>query len=290
MRPPQRKLSDLFKFSKPRTPGYEISRDFYLSVLASTTQLPTPRQVMCPKGGYGTIPGMMAPLAGSQRHDLERPIVRGVYALSSVDQKTVLKLMVMPRDEAGFEPEPFLRSEVGLAAADEVRHRIAATWHVMQLTFEAFDPKIFPSLDFFLLSARRLAELTDGVVADPICQRYQLPAQVIQDPRSHSDFDVREHLNIVEGASSHTRGLIKFALPELVIQSSSPIATKVLMDVADGIFQGKPLSVGQRHGDFAVSSGNFTHGSWEGIPSFELVPVPSLTLTQALESWSLGAG
>lgn len=285
MRPPQRKLSDLFKFSKPKTPGYEISKDYYLSILASTTGLPSPRQVMTPKGEGGAIPGMLAPLQGATKADLERPMERGIYAIASVDQKTVLKLMVMPRDEAGFAPEPFLHSVIGMESSEEVRNRVAATWHVMQLTFEAFDPTIFSALDFFLLTARRLAELSDGIVADPICQRYLLPSEVFMSPRRNADLDAREHIKVVSGATTHTLGLIKFALPEVSLESSSPLAETFLLNLCESILRGNVLAVGHQAGPFLVSHGGGNLAQWEGIPVLDLIPPRGQSADEALELW-----
>lgn len=284
MRPPQRKLSDLFKFSKPKTPGYEISKDYYLSVLASVSRLPSPRQVMSPKGENGAVPGMLAPLGASAKAELEQPMVRGVYALASVDQKTVLKLMVMPRDEAGFDPEPFLRSAMGQACSPEVRNRIAATWFVMQLTFEAFDPAILPALDFFLLSARRLGELTGGVVADPICHRYLLPSEVLQSPRRHPDLDPREHIVVQRDSTLQTRGLLKFGLSELELQSTSEVAERFLMDSCDSMLRGNVPSLGDKVGPFVVHQAPDQLKD-EGIPMVELALNSGSNIDDALANW-----
>lgn len=289
MRPPNRKLSDLFKFSKPKTPGYEISGDYYLSVLASTPTLPTPRQVLSPKGEHGAVPGMLAPLSATNKAELERAMERGIYALAAPDQKTILKLMIMPRDEAGFDPEPFLRSPIAQAFVEETRTRVAATWNVMQLTFEAFEPTIFPALDFFLLSARRLAEMTDGVVADPICQRYLLPEEVLQHPRRHADLDAREHIGVIKGPRVYTLGLIKFALPELeltdVSVGSQPLAESFLINLCEAILRGNLLQPGALAGPFLVSHGGRNPAQWEGIPVYELIPPPNRTTDECLSAW-----
>ena len=285
MKPPQRKLSDLFKFGKPNTPGYEISKDYYLSVLAATSTLPACRQVMTPKGGGGAVPGMLAPLGSASKEELETPMKRGIYAMASSDQKTVLKLMVMPRDEAGFDPEPFLRSALGRAAPDEIRNRIAATWHVMQLTFEAFHQEIFPALEFFLLTARRLAELTDGIVADPICMRYLLPSEVLMAPRRQEDFDVREHISTVQDSTTHTRGLVKFNLPELSLASQSTVAEAFLVNVTESIFRGNVLSAGSQVGPFLVRQGGLGMAQWDGVPVFDLMPAGNQSIDEALKIW-----
>ena len=289
MRPPNRKLSDIFKFSKPKTPGYEISRDYYLSVLASTPTLPSPRQIMTPRGGGGAVPGMLAPLGASAKAELDQPMTRGIYAIAAPDQKTILKLMVMPRDEAGFDPEPFLRSPIAQSFGEETRTRVAATWHVMQLTFEAFEPSIFSALDFFLLTARRLAELADGVVADPICLRYLLPDEVIASPRRHPDLDAREHISVQLAPRVFTRGLVKFALPELELADVPAdyyeIAESFMINLCEAILRGNVLQPGAVAGPFLVSHGGQNLAQWEGIPVYELIPPPGVSVERALRDW-----
>lgn len=297
MPPPNRSWRGIFKFAKPKTPGYEISKDYYLSVLSSTPTLPRLREVMHPKGEEGAVPGYLAPMGTADKGDLDLPLQRGVFALASPDQKTVLKLMIMPRDEAGFDPEPFLASPVAADFPTEVRHRVAATWHVMQLTFEAFDPTIGPALDFFLVSGQRLAQLTDGVVADPICQRYLLPQDVIQRPRLQQEFDVREHIVVRHNgrsASAHTLGWIKFGLPEIEITGLEPseleLAESFLQHLGQVILRGHPLKVGGPAGPFMVSHGGMDRGRWEGIPVFELLPPAGKSTAQALAEWARDAG
>ncbi len=293
MRPPQRKLSDLFKFSKPKTPGYEISKDYYLSVLAGTPTLPSCRAVMTPKGENGAIPGMLAPLGGKDKSVLEAPMQRGVYAIAAPDQKTILKLMIMPRDEAGFDPEPFLRSPIAQSFGDETRTRVAATWHVMQLTFEAFEPSIFPALDFFLLTARRLAELTGGVVADPICQRYLLPEQVICSPRRRPELDAREHIVFrptTRREGLYTFGMVKFALPEIelpdVPTSHLLLAESFLLNLCEAILLGNVLEPGAMVGPFLVAHGGTDLAQWEGIPVYELLPAGKKSVAEELDNWA----
>ncbi len=223
-------------------------------------------------------------------------MTRGVYALASPDQKTVLKLMIMPRDEAGFDPEPFLRSVVAADFTTEIRTRVAATWHVMQLTFEAFDPTIGPALDFFLLSARKLAELTGGVVADPICRRYQLPEEVLQSPRMDPEMDAREHIVALRGKdarSAHTAGLIKFGLPEFQLNDLEPdshLAETFLLNLCQAILKGNVPALGSQVGPFQVTVGGANRGDWEGIPVYELLPPTGVTTETALATWAGSAG
>lgn len=293
MRPPQRRLRDLFRFSKPKTIGYEIAKEYYLSILIATPTLPSPREVMNPQGQGGALTGMLAPLAKSEKADLSRPMDRGLYALASVDQKTVLKAMVMPRDEAGFDPQPFLRSALAAQFPEEIRHRIAATWHVAQLTFEAFDPQIAPALDFFLGAAQRLASLTEGVVADPIAQRYLLPEEVFVPNRVAGVVNAAEHLSIKHhpGARAvHTLGLGKFHIPELEITELDaedfPLAELFLLSVGQTILKGQVPELEMQIGPFFVTHGGTDRRRWEGLPVFELAPPTGITSREALRSWA----
>lgn len=276
-------LKKLFRFSAPKGIGISISKDYYLSVLSSKPVLPAPDEVLIPKPTSGQIPGFLAPVIGSKdKSVLAQPMVRGQYVAASLDQKTVLKLMVMQRDEAGFDPEPFLRSKVAESFSEEVRLRVAATWGMVQITFEAFDPAVHPALDFLLLVARRIAERTEGVIADPICQRYLLPEQLIQRPRWTPAYDSREHIAIKiepDGGYVYTLGLLKFHHPELEISgvSNPASAEQALQSVCQQILAGNPIVAGDRVkvGDHMLSAGHTSRPSkWDGLPVLELLPPP----------------
>ena len=55
-------LKRVFKFAKPKNPGYGISKNFYLSVLAGHAQLPSPDEIANPQGARGAVEGFLAPL------------------------------------------------------------------------------------------------------------------------------------------------------------------------------------------------------------------------------------
>jgi hypothetical protein len=61
-----------------------------------------------------------------------------------------------------------MQKDATLAAA-EMAARIRATWSLIQFTFEAHDPDVYPAVDFFQEIVMRVGLLTEGVVADPIC-------------------------------------------------------------------------------------------------------------------------
>ena len=103
---------------RQKTPGFGISKDFYITVLAATAQLPSILEVVEPHGAFGAIEGFGVPLSrDKQKEDLTRPMERGVYGLATRNRETVLRLVVIPKEEAGFDPAPFLRSAAPIFSA-----------------------------------------------------------------------------------------------------------------------------------------------------------------------------
>ncbi|HVL38146.1 MAG TPA: hypothetical protein VM328_02035 [Fimbriimonadaceae bacterium] len=275
-----------WQFGKPKGPGFGLSRQFYLSVLSSRATLPPILDVLNPAGERGAARGFGAPLAaGKSKQDLLAPIERGAYALASHDRKTVLKLLVLSKEEAGFDPELIARSSLAAGLAQELVNRIRATWTLMQLTFESHDPDVYPSLDFLLALAARLAALTEGVVADPIAQRYLLPDEIFQRPRLDPKVDAREHVVVKTRPSkqnnhAHTLGLMKFALPELEMYEVSDKhlarAEGLLMSLAQNMLLGRVVRAGERlqafGSVFEAREGGLDRAIWEGIPCLEILP------------------
>lgn len=291
-------LRRLFKFSKPKTPGYGISQGFYLSVLSGHAQLPTPGQVANPTGEAGAVEGFIAPMmSGAQKEDLGRPMERGVYAIASKDRKTVLRLRVVSKEEAGFDPEPIVRSALAPTLSEDALARIRATWTLLQLTFESHDPDVSPSLAFAHAIVRRLAELTEGVVADPIAQRYLLPPQV-PSPDPASPPSAPEHVSVRtlerEGKlGAFTMGMQKFALPEYELNDlehgDEAAAGAFLLSVGQARLDGQEMAPGDRVGaksaPFDVAAGGLDRARWEGIPVLELLPGRGATASGCLEAW-----
>jgi hypothetical protein len=296
------RLKDVLPFGKPQAPTVAISRDFYLSVLGGRAAAPTLLQLMNPGGQGGAVDGLAAPLAKDAGKDaLARPIERGVYALASRDQKTVLKMRVFSKEEAGFDPEPILRHADRLGIHPEAAVRIAATWTLFQLTWESFDPETDKALDFISKTAHRLAELTDGVIADPVSRRYLLP-----DPARVSaaaaPSDVREHVRIgtrttPNGTAAFTLGLTKFSHPEFeidrLVPSDAAAAEVFLLGLGQSVLRGHRFAPGDRVGSEAapiqVVAGGHDRAQWDGVPCLDLLPDRSLNPTDALAAWQTEA-
>jgi hypothetical protein len=269
-------------------------------VLAAKAQMPTLLRVVNPKGEDGAVAGFGVPLAATaKKEDLAAPLARGVYAVSSPDRKTVLKMMVMPREEAGFDPDAFARSPLAQGWDPELRLRVGATWMLAQLTFESYDPETYPALDFLLSVARRLAELCDGVVADPVAQVYRLPGQVFSPRPTDAPIVAADHVQAKrrdhEGAvHAYTAGLVKFDLPEVEVYGVAPenaaMAERFLLALAQTVLTGARLEpgavVGARSAPFKVAVGGLDRGLWEGVPCLELLPEGKATADDALAAWA----
>ncbi len=288
-----------FSFRKPKTPGFGINRGFYLTVLSSKPVMPPMLAIINPKGQGGAVEGFGAPLASDASKDsLGKPLERGAYAIASKDQKTVLKLLVLSKEEAGFDPDPFLRSALAKELDEELLVRIRATWLIGQVTFESHDPMVYPAIDFALEFCSTLAELTDGVVADPIARRYMLPEQVRQPLRADPLVDAREVVGLSHRASESgvhlfTLGMQKFGLHEIEMLgleiTDVPLAESLLMSLAQSALLGHKLENGDRIGgkglEFEVRDGGLDRGLWEGIDVFELLPPTLHSPGECLRAW-----
>lgn len=288
-----------WSFSKPKTPGFGIQKNYYLTVLSSKATLPPILLLINPKGEGGAVEGFGAPLAPDVPKDaLGRPMERGAYAIASKDQKTVLRLLVLSKEEANFDPEPFLRSSLAAELDPELLNRVRATWTIGQLTFESHDPMVYPALDFQLEFAARFAELTDGVVADPVSRRYLLPEQVRQIVRADPKIDARDVVGLSHRAKEtgihlFTLGMQKFGLAELEIAglelTDMRLAETLLMSLCQssllGTFPENGDKVGAPGFEFEIRDGGFDRGIWEGVKVFELLPPTMKTPSECLRAW-----
>ena len=298
------RLKDWLAFNKPKAgPGYGVQKDYFLSVLAGVSRLPALSALAAPGGKDGAVEGFAVPLgANADKDSIHQPMLRGAYGLASPNQKTVLRLTVVPREEAGFDPEKIaLAPEAKLLPAEVVR-RIRASWHLMQFTFESYDPEVYPALDFLLNLVRRTSELTEGVAADPISQVYKLPAEVRmprppQNPVSAPDHVAVRMRVLPDGLHIFTLGLQKFGLPELEITSAAnadqPAAERLLMSLAQTRLQGIAFKPGDALGSparFVAAEGGLDAAFWRQKPVLEILPARG-PMTHALAEWaqSLGA-
>lgn len=266
-------LRDLLSLSKPKGPGFGIDKGFYLSILSGTAVMPSVFEVVNPKGEGGAVMGFGVPLgAGSSKDDLALPMARGAFAIASPDQKSVLKMLVMSKEEARFDPTPLLASPSVDQFGSEVKSRIASTWMVAQVTFESFEASVGPSIDFVYAVSARLAALTTGVIADPVSRRYLLPdwnSAGVSGPLQAVGTLVTP---TTDGWTIATHGMQKFGLAEFEAtvreESLTRTAASLLLGAAASRLSGQAMDFGDVIGrpgqEFQLGRGGIDTRYWEG--------------------------
>lgn len=290
------KFSELLKFKGDKGPGYDISPQFYLSVMAAQMPLPSIRSVVNPKGEGCAVLGFGVPMAGD-KEDLDRPMERGTYAIASLDRKTVIRGLVISKEEAGFDPRGFLQSDLALTLSEEARARMSATWTLIQLTFESYDPKVHPAVRMMYEVGARVAELTGGLVADPVSQVYLLPDQVLS-PIGPEGFAIQDCVKVQSVAKGeqwgmYTLGMQKFGLPEFEVmgveEELAQAAARLMLGLGQGVLKGKRLSAGDSVGSktaaFRIAEGGFDRARWEGVQVLEVIPEQNEEINAVLARW-----
>ena len=298
MRP---RISQILKFGKHKTPGYGINRGFYLSVLAAQAPLPCLPEIVTPKGENGTVKGFGVPLSkDATKNCLNEALARGAYAVASEDQKTVIKLLIMSKEEAGFSPPATIESAKSFHLTSEVKERMLSTWSIAQLTFESHHPMVFPAVRLILELADRIASLTGGLVADPLSRSYRMPGEVPTAFTTDGSLDVRDVVSVKtvegeEGPWAFTMGMHKFNLHEYEIQGFSPVLMPIVTDLL--------YAVGQQRLSGEVLQGGDTIGSESaamcleagagpclpaGVPCYRITPSHT-SLDEALTAWAAEA-
>ncbi len=287
-----------WQFGKPKTPGFGISGSYYLSVLSSKPVFPSILEVINPGGAGGAAEGFGAPLKDVDKEALAKPIEHGEYVISTKDKKTVLKMLVADKSDVGYDPEVYAQSPLALQADPELLARMRGTWTIAQLAFVIHDPMVYPALDFLLGVCTRMAYLTDGVVADAICERYLLPEDVIHRDRVDPLLDVRDHVSVgfrlrPDGLHAFTLGMQKFVLPEFemtnLFDEDQELAQRFLLVLCQSVLLGDLLKSGERIGSnrapFEVREGGFDRDFWRDAPVFELLPPTSGSASDSLQAW-----
>jgi hypothetical protein len=287
-------------FFKPKSPGFGISPNYYLSVLASASVLPSIRDLVQPKPDRASVlAGFGAPLEGGEpsKEALAEPMRRGPYVFSTPDRKTLLRLLVMGVDEAHFDPVAYAESLLAIGEKPDLIARMRGAWTISQLTFESHHPAVFPSLLFAWQLVSRLAELSDGVVADPVSERYLLPSDAFHPPEDFPidvrDLVVVKALALPTGLYCYTLGLQKLGLPEFELTGLEDAAANAaeffLLGLSQTALSGEKIAPGHRVGSaaepFTVAVGGLDRGRWEGVACLELLPPTQVTVTHALETW-----
>lgn len=286
---------EALRFTKPKGLPLEVSKQAYLAVLAARQPLPTLLDVVAPRGEGGAVTGFGVPVSqGAAPPD--RPLERGEYGIASPERKSVLRLRVLSKEEAGFVPSHSTIAQIEGQFGEEVARRVAAAWSLLQLTWESYDPDVYAALDFWLALAHRLAELTDGVVSDPVAQSYRLPGDRCGRPAGTSVW-AAEHVRIhVSGGKVHTMGLRKFVRPELEATSvptgGASAVGPLLMGVAQACLEGARLSPGDAlqagNGTVRIADGGLDRGYWQGQAVLEVLPDKPADWPQFVSAWRTG--
>lgn len=289
-------LKSIWPFGRPKNPGFGIDRCYYMLVYSTHSVLPPIVALVNPKGDGGAVQGFGVPLdKGKDKEELGRPMTRGNYAVSSMDQKTVLRMVVMPKEETGADPTRILDSPLSANWDVEVVNRIRATWNILQLTFESHDPMVYPALDFLQSLLVRAATITDGIIADPLMHACYLPEQAHASDRMRP-VDAREHVGVHAALPSlTTAGLVKFGSPEFrltgLTEDDLQLASVLLLSVAQGILGGAKLHPGDLVGSTAAPlmiAEVPVSGPMPPFPQLELLPKNQDSIRQCLEAWSSG--
>jgi hypothetical protein len=182
---------------------------------------------------------------------------------------------------------------------------------LLQLTIESHDPMVYDAVKFMLLLARRLADLTDGVVADPICHTYKLPTDVFSSPQRDPRIDSRDVAHVwmhpfapagmpreAGPISAYTLGMRKFSMPEVEIADfqaeHSRLAEAFLNQLCQEALLGDIYEIGDKVGGDAcllqVVPGGLDRARWEGIPCVELIPPTGSSMDDAILAWAAESG
>ncbi|MBS1708644.1 MAG: hypothetical protein JSS65_07980 [Armatimonadetes bacterium] len=262
--------------------------------------LPTLAALVEPKGAGGAVPGFAVPLDDARgKAALAEPVQRGAYGIASLDRKTVLKMLVVSKEEAGFDPVAAAASMAGQLASD-VQDRIRATWTLLQFTFESHDPGVTPAVGFLLDVARRAGELTEGVVGDPLSRRYVLPESLphLVDKISADVVCAVHSRTATDGMAVCTLGMQKFGLPEFEVSGISEEnvgpAGNLALGAAQRVLDHGPVSPGDVLGvpgaHFRVAVGGLDRGFWDGIACYDLVSEEVAGTDAALQAWKESTG
>jgi hypothetical protein len=285
---------------KPPTAPLTLNRHFYLSVLSAPGPLPPLLQIINPDGSNGAVKGFGAPLEqGASKDVLNQPLQHSPFALASFDRRTVIQMDVFAREEV---PQFQLPSGPALLEAanltGERLRRAQQAGHLTTLAFKGYSQDAYEAVQFMLDLARRLAGLSEGVVADPLAETYRLPEEMRLPNRLDLRIDMREVASIKlatqsDGIWASTRGLAKFNLPEIEMYGLGPeqveIAVKMLVAAGQQALIGMPMKPGETA--FSVSSplevvdGVRNRDEWGDRPTVELRDRGAAGAARGVKAW-----
>jgi len=182
--------------------------------------LPPLLQWLNPAGSNGAVQGLCAPLSeGASKDILNLPLAFGSYVLTTTNRLTVLQATIASRESVHFTLPRTPQDRLETNLTNEKLARAEKLQAICTLVFRGYEPGVYPSVQFMLSCAKRLAELTEGVIADPLAETYRLPDEFLLPIRLDPRIDFREvctvkAYSLPDGIWVSTRGLIKFDQPE----------------------------------------------------------------------------
>lgn len=269
---------------KPAAASLSINRNFYLSVLVPSNGLPTILQILNPDGSNGAIKGYGVPLAsGASRDLLNSPLEIGAYALSTKDRCNLIEMHVFARSQVpGFDILADTQACENAGLVGEKLARAQQCEWVINLLFKAYSPDLYPAVRFMLDTAKRIAQVTGGVVADPLAETYRMPDELDLRTKLSEQIDFREICSVKivklsDGVWASTRGLVKLNLPEFemygIPESMVETAATMLASAGQQALIGEPMKPGETafapEEPMTVREGARSNAEWGDRPVLE---------------------
>ncbi|MEO7453127.1 MAG: hypothetical protein ABIV13_00010 [Fimbriimonadales bacterium] len=274
-----------FKKKAPE-PALDINRNFYLSVLLGPGVRPTPLSWVNPDGSNGAVSGFAAPLNQDKNTDLlSEPIADGSYVLATKDRKTLVQadffdLAAVPQ----FQLPGDAASQAMVDLSGDRLARAQSAVGLATLVFKGYSQDVYESVRFLLDCGARLADLSNGVVADPLAETYRLPSEMRQSAPLDARIDFRDVCSVKavqqdDGVWVSTRGMAKFNLPEYEVYGvATAEATRIaemLVLAGQEALLGSPMPVGETVstplGKVEVTVGGKNRNLWGDRSTTELV-------------------
>ncbi len=293
-------------FGLARVPDSGIDRRYYLSVLSSLrATMPSIYEIVNP-AGTGTVVGFGVPLAQNPK-GLRRPLERGAHAVASRDRETVLKMLILSRGKAGYDPEAFAQSQQLAVGADPSfsrgcgRRGRSRNSRLSRTTRRGLPRRSTSSCRPPPRRSQRGRRRGPHRAAVPAASpggplRPRRPPGGRARPRvcQHSRSPEREFITLRSACKDSASRSWNF--PDCRTARRVRGGT-VLLVLCQRVPARKLHSSGERFGPFEVREGGFDRGLWEGVPVLELLPPTAMTAGDALrglnlegEGWVLGCG
>jgi hypothetical protein len=249
-------------------------------VRCAAETLPTPSQLVDPRGTGGALRGVVSPSRASDA-TLDEALQPGRALAFVAPDETLAEIEVRAADgDKGYAAAP---SDVHehFRLTPELVERAAAARYAIGVALRSPGNSPVDSVVYATELAARVARLGEGVADDVYALR-----SFGADPWTSDDSrDIREHITIhaVEERRGahwlHTHGLVKFGSPEFEVydvpeELAEPVSY-VLNDIGEYVAGGAAVQPGHTIGDeevpLYVRRGGRDRGHWERLPVLELV-------------------